>query len=428
MKFYELSRQERLNQLQQQGVLSTASSAYLLKKPALDEQVLNAMVENNLGEFNLPLGVADNFVINGQKYVVPMVTEEPSVIAAASNGAKRVALGGGFATTVTERLLKAQIIVTQVTNFADFAARIKDVTAKIRQVANDAHPSIVQRGGGFDHLTVSQVGDNFAEVGLWLNPVAAFGANLANTIAEAVAAYLQANILIGQEAVLAAILSNVGSKMLVTTECTVPVTVLATKKIAGITVAQRLVALNQFAHLNADRGTTENKGILNGIFAVALATGNDLRALSSAITTYLMTEQQNVLSTWQLNLEQQTLTGRLTLPLTIGSVGGAINSLPSAQISLEILQQPTIEQLMGIMASTGLANNLAALRALVTSGIQAGHMRLQSANLAIQAGAVGSEIATLQQQLNRSNHSDLAMARAMLQQLRDKKVNKNNDN
>lgn len=428
MKFYELSRQERLAQLQYQNILSAKSADYLLKKPALSDQVLNAMVENNLGEFNLPFGVADNFVINGQQYLIPMVTEEPSVIAAASNGAKRVQAGGGFTTTVNERFLKAQVIVGQITDFTNFSNRVTEVTATIKRVANDAHPSMVKRGGGLDHLSITKVGTNFAEVGLWIDPVAAFGANLANTIAEAVANYLQTSILTGREEIIAAILSNSGSKMLATTECTVPFTALATKKMSGEQVAQRIATLNQFAQLNADRGATENKGILNGIFAIALATGNDVRALSAAVTAYLMAKHQTVLSSWQIDLQQQTLTGQLTLPLTIGRVGGAINSLPGAQISLEILQQPTVEQLMGMMASVGLANNLAALRALVTSGIQAGHMRLQSANLAIQAGATGTEIATLQQQLNQASHADLALAQDLLQQLRDKKGERENDN
>ncbi|WP_270330035.1 hydroxymethylglutaryl-CoA reductase, degradative [Lapidilactobacillus dextrinicus] len=427
MKFYELSRQERLAQLQQQGILSATSSEYLLNKPALSDQVLSAMVENNLGQFNLPFGVADNFVIDGQSYLIPMVTEEPSVIAAASNGAKRVAAGGGFTTTVKERLLKAQVIIANVTDFADFTARFNEITDNLKQVANDAHPSIVRRGGGLHHFSINQVGSKFVEVELWIDPVAAFGANLANTIAEAVAQYLQTNMLNDQELITAAILSNSGQKMLAKVTCKVPFEVLATKKMSGQQVAQRIATLNDFAHLNADRGATENKGILNGVFAVALATGNDVRALSAATAAYLNAQNPTVLSTWQADLKTQTLLGQLTLPLTIGSVGGAINSLPGAQISLEILQQPTVEKLMGIMASVGLANNLAALRALVTSGIQAGHMRLQSANLAIQAGATGSEITTLQQQLNQANRADLALAQALLQQLRDKKGEQEND-
>lgn len=421
MKFYELTRQQRLVQLQEAGVLSAASVDYLASKPTLSDQVLTAMVENTLGEFNLPLGVADNFVINGRQYFVPMVTEEPSVIAAASNGAKRVAAGDGFTTQVTTRLLKAQVIVTHVTDFASFSKRIVAATTQIQQVANDAHPSIVQRGGGFDHLTVQQTGADFAEISLWINPVAAFGANLANTIAEAVAHYLQENILIAAEEILAAILSNSGQKMLVTTQCEIPIAALATAKMSGLQVAQRIVTLNEFAHLNADRGATENKGILNGIFAVALATGNDVRAISAAITAYLLTTQQTVLSKWQFSADTTQLVGELIVPLTIGSVGGAINSLPAAQISLEILGQPYVEELMGIIASAGLANNLAALRALVTNGIQAGHMRLQSANLAIQAGAVDAEITTLQQQLNQAPRADLALAQRLLQQLRENK-------
>ncbi|MFD1466156.1 hydroxymethylglutaryl-CoA reductase, degradative [Lapidilactobacillus mulanensis] len=419
MKFYELSRQERLASLREGGQLTAESYTYLLEKPALNESILNAMVENSIGQFNLPFGIADHFLIDGQVYFVPMVTEEPSVIAAASNGAKRVASSGGFTTVASEHLLKAQVIIHGVTNHDELTKRLTNAEAAIKRVAISARPSLVRRGGGVRQIEYNQLPEGYEELALWIDPVDAFGANMANTIAEAVAKYLQVAVLQDDERILTAILSNTGEKMTVTIECAVNWSQLATDQLSGEEVATRIAELNHFSTLNPDRAVTENKGILNGVFAVALATGNDLRAISASVSHYLQTTSTPVLSQWQLDHEQQLLRGSLTLPLPIGSVGGAINSLPATQISLELLHNPSAKDLMSIIASVGLTNNLAALRALVTNGIQAGHMHLQTANLAIQAGATGDEIEVLHEKLNQVSQADLTLAKKLLQQLRN---------
>lgn len=420
-KFYELSRRERLQQLVQAGFLAAASADFLAAKPALADEILTAMTENDLGQFILPYGIGANFLIDGQPYYVPMVSEEPSVIAAASNGAQRIKQGGGFKTLAVKHLILAQIILNAVPDFADLKQRLEKVDQQIFTVAHQAHPSMVKRGGGLRSWQVTQVGRDQAKISLWLDPQAAFGANFANTVAEAVGQFVQAQVLQADEQVLAAILSNSGAQMYVTVQAQVPWSALATAAMPGATVATRLVQLNQFAHHDAERAATENKGILNGVFAAALATGNDLRAISAATTAWLIDRQQLVLSTWQNLPATQSLQGKLTLPLPIGQVGGAINSLPTAAVSQELLQHPTVEQLMSIIASVGLANNLAALRSLVTTGIQAGHMRLQAANLAILAGARPAEIESLTALLNQEVRVDLTKAQHILEQLRQQK-------
>ncbi|MCH4056686.1 3-hydroxy-3-methylglutaryl-CoA reductase [Lapidilactobacillus gannanensis] len=420
-KFYELSRQERLQSLVKAGYLAAASADFLQAKPALADEILTAITENDVGQFVLPYGVGANFLIDNQPYYVPMVTEEPSVIAAASNGAQRIAQGGGFQTVVVNHLILAQVILTGVTQFTDLRLRLQAVDRQIFQVAATAHPSMVKRGGGLRSWQVTAVGADQAKISLWLDPQAAFGANFANTVAEAVGNFVQTQVLQGAEQVLAAILSNSGAKMTVTIRAEVPWRALATTTNSGTTVAARIAQLNQFAQQDPERASTENKGILNGVFAAALATGNDLRAISAATTAWLIEHQQLVLSRWQNLSAKQVLQGELTLPLPIGQVGGAINSLPTATISHELLGHPTVEQLMCIIASVGLANNLAALRSLVTTGIQAGHMRLQAANLAILAGATPVEIEPLTILLNQEQQVDLARAQLILKQLRQQK-------
>lgn len=420
MKFYQLSRADRLTWLKQAGYLTDESEQRLLAQTPLAEAVLSAMVENSLGEFGLPMGVADHFLIDGHEYFVPMVTEEPSVIAAASNGAKRVAASGGFQTVEVSHLLKAQVIINGVTNQVSLTKRLTDAQSAIETVIIEAHPSLQKRGGGLRQIEINHFADGYSELALWIDPVAAFGANMANTIAEAVGTYIQQALLKKDEQVLAAVLSNSGEKMTVTVTCQVDFTQLATAEFSGQQVALKIAALNHYAALDIDRAATENKGILNGIFAVGLATGNDLRAISAAVTDYLCGANRPVLSTWQLDQHAEVLRGRLTIPLPVGRVGGAINSLPNARVSLELLQHPSVETLMSIIASVGLANNLAALRALVTNGIQAGHMALQTANLAIQAGATGEEIGWVQQQLNQHQPANLALAQQLLQQFRNR--------
>lgn len=419
--FYELTRKQRLQKLQAQGYLDTSTYQDLLAKPALSEELITAMTENALGQFSLPFGVAPHFVVDGKAYLVPMVTEEPSVIAAASNGAKRVRTGGGFTVVKTQHLVKAQLILTGVKDALALKQALQVHNTAIFQAARQAQPGIVARGGGLQSWQLIASPLDFAQMALWIDPVAAFGANMANTIAEGIAKYLQAQDFFAGIEVLAAILSNSGMKMMAQVQAAIPWSALATSELAGKEVAARMVKLHQFAKVDDDRATTENKGILNGVFAVDLATGNDLRALSSAVSTYLQSADSPVLSHWQNDDRTQCLHGDLALPLPIGVVGGAINSLPGAQTSLAILQKPTLSELMGVMAAVGLANNLSALRALVSTGIQAGHMRLQRSNLAIQAGAKSTEIAGLTAQLNDLQISDLKKARAQLAKLRRKR-------
>ncbi|UQS81755.1 hydroxymethylglutaryl-CoA reductase, degradative [Bombilactobacillus folatiphilus] len=411
-KFYELSTEQRLQQLYQAGYLSAADLKLLTPSQGLPTEIASHLVENQIGAFGVPLGLAQNFVIDGKSYLVPLATEEPSVIAAASNAAKRCQQAGGFQTKVRREGLNGQIVfMGQLAHAEQFLAQH---LAQIKAVATKAHPSLEQHGGGFKQITVRQVGE-FVEFLLLIDPAQAMGANVVNTLTEAVAHYLATQL--PQLELLMAILSNQVPNQRVQVQAQFTFAELATKKMAGQQVAKKIVAASQFAQLSSSRAATHNKGTMNGMNAVVLATGNDTRNLNAAAYADL-TDRHPTWTQWQITDDQ--LVGTIELPLPLGQVGGAISTLPLAQLSLKILQQPSAKQLMSIVASVGLASNLAALRALVTRGIQAGHMNLQLQSLALMAGANGAELEAVVAQLRKQpQQANLSLAQAILQHLRE---------
>lgn len=411
VKFYELTTKQRLQQLYQTGVLTTADLELLQSYPNLPTAIATNLIENQVGVFGVPLGLAENFVIDGQSLLIPMATEEPSVIAAASNAAKRCLPQGGFKTTVQRAGLIGQIVFEgQLRKPQVF---LQQHLAMIHQVAFDAHPSLRQHGGGLKQVSV-HVSANFVEFRLLVDPGEAMGANVVNTLAEAVAQYLAAQL--PQLSLLMAILSNKAPQQSVTATATFALAKLATQKDAGEIVAQKIVAATKFAQESPLRAATHNKGIMNGINAVVLATGNDTRSINAASYAGL-SKQQPTWTSWQI--QDELLVGQITISLPLGSLGGAISTLPMAQLSMKILQQPSTRQLMSIVASVGLASNLSALRALVTQGIQAGHMNLQFKSLALMAGATEKEVASVVKQLRLApTKANLQTTRQILQQLR----------
>lgn len=372
-------------------------------------------VENYIYNFGVPTGLLLQLPVDGQEFIVPMTTEEPSVIAAANNGARMMRQGSGVKTKRREHLMRGQIMLVNLSDMAKLQQFIQNQELQLLQIANDAHPSMAARGGGAKQLTIDVLDENTAAVNVLIDTKEAMGANTVNTMAEAVATQLRQQ---GYQ-VLMAILSNYGTEALVEAEVAIPVTALATKQgVSGQTIAEKIALASHLEELSPHRAVTSNKGILNGIEAVVLASGNDTRAVNAALHAYAAhTGQYSGLISWQVEHDQ--LVGRTVMPMSIGIVGGSIGIVPAVKLNHHIMGNPSAEQLAGIIIATGLAQNLAALRALVSTGIQAGHMALQAKSLAIQVGAMNDEVEQLVAQLNQTNQINAAMARQLLQKMRD---------
>lgn len=419
-QYYKKERNERLKLLVEHGYLTEDEANLLFANPPLSDDVANSLVENQITQYPLPYGVGLNFIVDKQDVIVPMATEEPSVIAAASNGARFMRKQGGFTTTINERLLIGQVILTDISDFKLAADILKQKEAAIIQAANDAHPSIVNRGGGLKKIDVRTIlnEDNqpeFLTVHLLVDVKDAMGANIVNTILEGTAplieAWLSANSLMS-------ILSNYNDHSLVTSRCLVAPEDLAVGELTGQEVAAKIVAATRYAHLDPYRAATHNKGIMNGIDAVLLATGNDWRAVEAGAHAYASRDSRyQSLSNWTIN-QDGMLEGELTMPMPIGSVGGAISVLPLAKISQKLTQTQSAESLASVIVSVGLAQNFAALKALVTDGIQKGHMSLHAKSLAIHAGAVDSEIDILTNLLKEQANMSLQIASDLLASIR----------
>ena len=421
-KFYDKSRSERITALRQAGILSEEDAIRLEQGLALSPEIADNMIENQLATYELPYGVALNFLIDGNEYAVPMAIEEPSVIAAASSAAKIIAQAGGFATVVQSRLMIGQVALKQVPDSALADQHIRAHEADILKRANEAHPSIVKRGGGARKVSVriipadaDEATPEFVIVHLHVETLEAMGANIINTMMEGVIPYLEE---LTQGEALMGILSNYPTDCLATATCRIPTNALAKGEFSGEEVRDRLIEAYQFAYVDPYRAVTHNKGIMNGIDAVVLASGNDWRAISAGAHAYASRSgQYRSLSSWK-KAENGDLIGSLTLPLPVGAVGGSISFHPAAKMTKAILGNPSAAELEAVIVSVGLAQNFSAIKALVTEGIQKGHMGLQSRSLAISAGATGEQIEWVSEQLKKEKNMNLATAKALLEQLK----------
>ncbi|ARE26366.1 hydroxymethylglutaryl-CoA reductase, degradative [Lactococcus cremoris] len=406
-KFYQMSPQERLNSLN-----LSEKSQEILSEMALDTTILDNLIENQISEFELPMGIAQNFVINGQSFLIPMVTEEPSVIAAASNGAK---IAGNFVAEIKERLMRGQIVFYDVKNSDKIANEILEKQEKIFEQAELSYPSIVKRGGGLREVS-SRIfsSQKFLSVDVKVDVKDAMGANIINSILEGIAELFRRWF--PDEKILFSILSNYATESLVKVTCEIPVERLS-KKADGYEIGQKIMAASQYSKIDPYRASTHNKGIMNGINAVILATGNDTRAISAAIHAYAAKDgAYQGLANWEL--QEKMLVGELEIPLPVATVGGGVKVLPKAQAAMEILGISDAKELAKVIAAVGLAQNLAALRALVSEGIQQGHMSLQARSLALSVGAQADEIAILSQQLRKEKVMNQEVAQNLLKNLR----------
>ncbi|HFU4501336.1 TPA: hydroxymethylglutaryl-CoA reductase, degradative [Streptococcus suis] len=414
--FYKKSRQERIDILQQNKSLSETSLDILHHDTNLHESIAGKMAENHLGTFALPFSVLPELLVDDQVFSVPMVTEEPSVVAAASFGAKIIARSGGFTTTIHNRIMIGQVALFDVPDHSRASQAILDQKATILEAANQAHPSIVKRGGGARDLTVESK-DEFLIVYLQVDVQEAMGANILNNMLEAIKDDLEE---LSQGQALMGILSNYATESLVTAQCRLAISSLATSSAIAQETAHKIALASKLAQVDPYRAATHNKGIFNGIDAVVIATGNDWRAVEAGAHAYASRDgQYKGLSTWSIDGEH--LVGSIILPLPIASVGGSIGLNPKVAVAFDLLKQPKARQLAAIIASVGLCQNFAALRALVTSGIQAGHMKLHAKSLALLAGAEEQEVDHLAQLLRKEKHSNLETAQKLLSSLRQHK-------
>ncbi|MFW0902785.1 hydroxymethylglutaryl-CoA reductase, degradative [Gardnerella sp. Marseille-QA0894] len=417
--FRELSVENRIKTLKNDGAINESEATFLLKQlsessdTTIPADVANHMIEHQIGKYTLPVGVVRGLIVNGEARDVLVATEEPSVIAAACNGARIAAesgIEGGIVANSPQYGIIAhspQYVTTAQIAFEDadgsVAARLREIVedcAKVEdllRVANESHPSMSKRGGGARKCRVSAL-HGFAKLEIDVDTCDAMGANTVNTMGEAVKAQLESWL--GVEA-LVAILTNT-SRVATTAEVRIPVEALASRRLEdyerereGKRLARRIAALSALAASDPERAATHNKGILNGIAGAALASGNDTRALEAAAHAWAARSGRYLpLSTWNTeSLNNQTiLHGRIEIPLQIGIVGGSISSLPMAKLALKIGKYKNANDFRNTLAALGLVQNLAALRALAGPGIQAGHMLLHASNLAIAAGAKGEEI------------------------------------
>lgn len=413
--FAKLSPTERIEALLKEGLLTWDEAQILKEQKGLPLSIADQLTENVLSTFDLPFSLAPYFLINGRDYVLPMVTEEPSVVAAASFAAKLIQRSGGFTTQVHQRQMIGEIALTDVMDVEMASKRILEDKETLLQLANEAYPSIVKRGGGARDLWVENKG-NFLIVYLAVDPKEAMGANMLNTMLEALTDRIQE--LSGGQALMA-ILSNLATRSLVSARCAIDFKALSRNPEEAIEIAHRMELASQLAQVDPYRAATHNKGIFNGIDALVLATGNDWRAIEAGAHAYAtQSGQYKGLSQWKSQPEEKKLYGEITLPMPVATKGGSIGLNPTVQISHRLLGEPSAIELAGIIASLGLAQNFAALKALVTTGIQAGHMKLQARSLALLAGAKEEEVPRLVSQLLENKPFNLEKAQTLLQELR----------
>lgn len=392
--FFKLPVDERLNEIAEFAALTEEEKATIYSADSLDMEKADHMVENVIGRFSLPMGVGLNFIINGKDVVIPMVSEEPSVIAACTNAAKMAREAGGFTASSSGNIMIGQIQMLNVPT--PFAAKSKILEKKdeIIRICNDKDPVLVNFGGGVKDVEVRVIDSIVGPmviVHLLVDTLDAMGANAVNTMAEAVSPYIEE--ITGGTAELR-ILSNLADHRIVRARATWTKEVLG-----GEEVVDKIINAYAFAAADPYRAATSNKGIMNGITPVVLATGNDTRAIESGAHSYAARNgKYTSLTTWEKD-ENGNLVGCIELPMAVGLVGGATKIHPAAKVAVKILGVKTAAELGQIIACAGLANNLAAMKALATEGIQRGHMSLHARNLANTVGAQGEVLEKIVKQM-----------------------------
>lgn len=425
-KFREMDRTERLNYLRKEADLSERDIDTITDpNAAFSFDNANQMIENAIGIFSLPLGIATKFVINGKEYLIPMVIEEPSVIAAASNAAKIASKRGGFtATNVDEALMIGQVQLVSIPPplAGSTIKKILDHKSELLSLANSNSRSVIARD-----LHIKEIEDKSQNmmgkmliVELLVDTKDAMGANAINTMCEAISPRLE---VLTSGNVIVRILSNYSTRRLVRCKA-----IFARDELGGEAIVDRILYAYAFAYSDPYRAVTHNKGIMNGIDAVALATGQDFRAIEAAAHAYAARDGTYRSMTRWYKTNDGDLAGELELPLAVGTVGGVVSIHPMTKLAIKILGVKKAKELAAVLAAVGLAQNFAAMKALVSEGIQAGHMRLHARNIAVLAGARGNIIKIVAQMIADEKNVNIHRAKEIIALMTEKNLNNNTYN
>ncbi|AIY90887.1 hydroxymethylglutaryl-CoA reductase, degradative [Geoglobus acetivorans] len=411
--FYKMSVHERIEKISEFAGLTEEEKKMLFEK-GLPLEIADRMIENVIGTFELPFGIATNFLIDGKDYLIPMAIEEASVVAAASNAAKMAREGGGFTTDYSGNIMIGQIQVVDLKDPYSAKFEVLRNREEIIKLANEQDPILVNLGGGCKDIEVriiESIKGKMLVVHLIVDVKDAMGANAVNTMAEAVAPLIE-DITGGR--VYLRIISNLAVYRLARAKA-----VFKKDAIGGEDVVEGIMNAYAFAEADPFRCATHNKGIMNGISAVVIATGNDFRAVEAGAHSYAALRGYKPLTTYEVNKDGD-LVGTIELPIAVGTIGGATKVNPLAQLSLKILGINTAEELSRVMAAVGLAQNFAALRALATEGIQRGHMELHARNIAIMAGASKEEVDQVVEEMLKAGKIRMDIAKEIIERLRSK--------
>jgi len=412
--FKDFDHEEKVNKVKEFASLTEEEVALLQKTGSMDIETASRMIENVIGTFELPFGVATNFLIDEKDYFIPMVLEEPSVVAAASHAAKLARPAGGFKTNCDGPVMIGQIQVIGLEDYEKAKKYVIENKQEIISMANAKDPTLIRYGGGVKDVEariIETPKGKMLIVHLIVNVSDAMGANIINTMTEHISPYIEK---LTGGSVRLKIVSNLAVYRLARAKAVWTKESLTKKGFDGEDIIERILDAYAFACGDEYRCTTHNKGIMNGVDAVTIATGNDFRAVESGAHAYASFKGNYKPLTHYERDENSNLVGTIELPLAIGTVGGSTKSNNIAKIALKILGTKTSKELAGVFASVGLAQNFAALRALATEGIQKGHMRLHAKNIAITAGAKDDDVDLIAQKLINENNISVDRARKIL--------------
>lgn len=410
---HKLAPKERLQKVAEAAGLGNDAVAHLENTGNLDAGIADSMIENVIGTLNIPLGVATNMLVDGEEVLIPMATEESSVVAAVCNAARQCRSTGGFVTAMSGSQMIAQVQLVGVPNPEFARLQILEHKADIKAICDETDPVLLKHGGGFRDIEVRILEGRTGTMvitHLIVDTRDAMGANAVNSMAEAVAPRIAEWT--GGRTYLR-ILSNLADQRLARARATWTL-----EDIGGVEVRDGILTAFDFADIDPYRAATHNKGVMNGVSAVVLATGNDTRAVEAGAHAYAARSgQYRSLTHWEVDADGN-LTGTIEMPLAVGLIGGATRSHPTARIALDIMGAKTAERLARTIAAVGLAQNFAALKALATTGIQKGHMALHAKNIAVMAGSVGEEVDKVAEELVALGKVRMDVAEDILKTLR----------
>ena len=413
--FYKLSPEDRLALVKEFANLTDEECSQLINTGSLPLSVADGMIENVVGAFTLPLGIGVNFLINGKDYLIPMATEEPSVVAAASYAARMVRDSGGFFTSSTNPVMIGQIQIMGLKDPYSARLRVLEAKAELLKKANEQDSMLVSHGGGakdIDGRIIHTPRGDMLIVELHVDCRDAMGANAVNTMVESISPTIAA---VTGGKVYLRIITNLAVHRLARARC-----VVSKEAVGGEAAVEGIANASAFAEADPYRAATHNKGILNGIIATIVATGNDHRAIEAGAHAYAARNcKYTSLSRWEIN-ENGDLSGSIELPMAVGLIGGAVRTHPTAKTALKILGVKTANEFAEVCAALGLAQNLGALRALASEGIQRGHMSLHARNIAVAAGATENIIDAVVERMIKEKKIRMDRAKEIIAELNSK--------